>query len=68
MALRHGDGNLSTASGSRTITYCCVAPVLSVSLWDDATGLKNCAEGLKKILPHAEKRGVIICMELLNSR
>jgi hydroxypyruvate isomerase len=35
---------------------------------DDATGLKNCAEGLKKILPQAEKRGVIICMELLNSR
>jgi hydroxypyruvate isomerase len=35
---------------------------------DDATGLKNCAEGLKKILPHAEKRGVIIVMELLNSR
>jgi hydroxypyruvate isomerase len=35
---------------------------------DDATGMKNCAEGLKKILPQAEKRGVIICMELLNSR
>jgi hydroxypyruvate isomerase len=35
---------------------------------DDATGLKNCAEGLKKILPQAEKRGVMICMELLNSR
>jgi hydroxypyruvate isomerase len=35
---------------------------------DDATGLKNCAEGLKKILPLAEKRGVVICMELLNSR
>ena len=35
---------------------------------DDETGLKNCAEGLKKILPLAEKRGVVICMELLNSR
>ena len=35
---------------------------------DDVTGLKNCAEGLKRILPLAEKRGVIICMELLNSR
>jgi hydroxypyruvate isomerase len=35
---------------------------------DDETGLKNCATGLKKILPQAEKRGVIICMELLNSR
>jgi hydroxypyruvate isomerase len=35
---------------------------------DDETGLKNCAEGLKKIMPLAEKRGVVICMELLNSR
>ena len=35
---------------------------------DDETGLKNCATGLKKILPLAEKRGVILCMELLNSR
>ncbi len=35
---------------------------------DDETGLKNCAEGLKKIMALAEKRGVIICMELLNSR
>ena len=35
---------------------------------DDETGLKNCAEGLKKLMPLAEKRGVILCMELLNSR
>ena len=35
---------------------------------DDETGLKNCAEGLKKLLPQAEKRGVILAMELLNSR
>ena len=35
---------------------------------DDETGLKNCAEGLKKLLPLAEKRGVVLCMELLNSR
>ena len=35
---------------------------------DDETGLKNCAEGLKKLMPLAEKRGVVICMELLNSR
>jgi hydroxypyruvate isomerase len=31
-------------------------------------GLKNCAEGLKKILSLAEKRGVIIQMELFNSK
>ena len=35
---------------------------------DDATGLKNAAEGLKKIMPFAEKRGVTIIMELLNSK
>lgn len=35
---------------------------------DDAVGLKNCAEGLKQIMPLAEKHGVIIQMELLNSK
>lgn len=35
---------------------------------DDETGWKNCAEGLKQILGLAEKKGVIIHMELLNSR
>lgn len=35
---------------------------------DDETGLKNCVEGLKQILPVAEKKGVIIQMELLNSK
>ncbi|WP_276501610.1 hydroxypyruvate isomerase family protein [Terrimonas pollutisoli] len=35
---------------------------------DDVTGLKNCVEGLKKILPLAEQHNVIIQMELLNSK
>lgn len=35
---------------------------------DDETGLANCVEGLHKILPLAEKHGVIIHMELLNSK
>ena len=35
---------------------------------DDETGLKNCQAGLEKILPIAEKHGVIIQMELLNSK
>jgi len=35
---------------------------------DDAVGLKNCAEGLKQIMPLAEKHGVVIQMELLNSK
>jgi hydroxypyruvate isomerase len=35
---------------------------------DDETGLKNCVDGLKQIIGLAEKRGVIIQMELLNSK
>jgi hydroxypyruvate isomerase len=35
---------------------------------DDETGLKNCAEGIKKIMSLAEQKGVIIQMELFNSK
>ncbi|MGB5358236.1 MAG: TIM barrel protein [Eudoraea sp.] len=35
---------------------------------DDELGLKNCAMGLKQIIPEAEKHGVVIQMELLNSK
>jgi len=35
---------------------------------DDETGIKNSVEGLKKILGRAEKRGVVIQMELFNSK
>jgi len=35
---------------------------------DDETGWKNCVEGLKKILPIAEKNNIILVMELLNSK
>ena len=35
---------------------------------DDETGLKNSVEGLQKILGKAEKRGVVIQMELFNSK
>ena len=34
----------------------------------DADGLRHCAEGLGRILPLAEKLGVTVCMELLNSK
>jgi hydroxypyruvate isomerase len=34
----------------------------------DEQGLENCAAGLKQIMAAAEKAGVTICMELLNSR
>ena len=35
---------------------------------DRKTGLKNCAEALRKIISVAEKKNVILNMELLNSR
>lgn len=35
---------------------------------DDETGLKNATEGLKQVIGLAEKEGVILQMELLNSR
>jgi hydroxypyruvate isomerase len=35
---------------------------------DDITGLQNCAKALKRVTPVAEKAGVTIVMELLNSR
>jgi hydroxypyruvate isomerase len=35
---------------------------------DDETGLNNCVEGLKQIMSLAEKKAVVIHMELLNSK
>lgn len=35
---------------------------------DDETGMKNCKIALEKILPFAEKNGVTMVMELLNSK
>ncbi|MEN2284357.1 TIM barrel protein [Algoriphagus sp. SE2] len=35
---------------------------------DDETGLKNCQAGLERIMPIAEKHGIMIQMELLNSK
>lgn len=35
---------------------------------DDETGLQNCVEGLQKLLPMAEEKGVVLQMELFNSK
>ena len=35
---------------------------------DDETGMNNCVKGLQQILPLAEKNGITIQMELLNSK
>jgi len=34
----------------------------------DDEGIENCAKGLREIVPAAEKAGITICMELLNSK
>ena len=35
---------------------------------DEATGIKNCATGIRRILPFAIQHGVTLVMELLNSK
>ena len=35
---------------------------------DEETGLKNCVEGLQKVLPLAEKHGVVLQIEVFNSK
>jgi len=34
----------------------------------DEEGLENCVMALRQIAPHAEKKGVTLCLELLNSK
>jgi hydroxypyruvate isomerase len=34
----------------------------------DTEGLENCVIGLKKVMPMAEDKGLLVCMELLNSK
>jgi len=34
----------------------------------DEEGLENCVVGLKKVMPMAEDKGLLVCMELLNSK
>ncbi|MCP5558879.1 MAG: TIM barrel protein [Verrucomicrobiaceae bacterium] len=35
---------------------------------DDQQGIKNCAIGIKRLIPLCEQLGVTLCMELLNSK
>lgn len=55
LVARAGYKNLICFSGSR-------------NGMDDETGLQNCVDGLKQIIGLAEKKGVVIQMELLNSK
>jgi hydroxypyruvate isomerase len=35
---------------------------------DDEDGMKNCADGIRRLMPHCEKLGMTLSMELLNSK
>lgn len=35
---------------------------------DDEAGIEICAEGIKRVISQAEDEGVVLCMELLNSK
>jgi hydroxypyruvate isomerase len=66
----------SIATLTERIDQCAAAGVPSVISFTgmrepeipDDVGAKNCVEGYKKILGHAEKNKVTICLEMLNSR
>ena len=47
----------------RVITFTGMAEGLSLD-----EGARNCVEGWKKVLPYAESKGVMLCLEMLNSR
>lgn len=60
---------------TKRIDECAAAGVPSVITFTgmragipDDVGQKNCVEGLKKIIGHAEKQKVDVCLEMLNSR
>ncbi len=55
LAAKAGVPNLITFSGNRRGM-------------SDEEGLDNCALFLRKVMPHAEDTGTMICMELLNSK
>ena len=63
------------ASMTERIRQCADAGIPNVIVFSgnrdgmsDEQGLENCAIGLKQIVGEAEKRGVTVCMELLNSK
>jgi len=53
----------SEAGFKRVITFTGMAEGIPADV-----GARNCVEGWKKIVPYAEKKGVTLCLEMLNSR
>ena len=63
------------ADGERLIPLAAAAGVTKIVVFSgnrrglsDAEGIANCVEGLKRLMPAAERHGVTLCMEMLNSK
>ena len=63
------------ADGERLIPLAAAAGVTKIVVFSgnraglsDAEGIANCVTGLKRLMPAAERHGVTLCMEMLNSK
>lgn len=63
------------ADGERLIPIASLAGVRKIVVFSgnraglsDGEGIANCIAGLKKLMPTAERHGVVLCMEMLNSK
>jgi hydroxypyruvate isomerase len=63
------------ADGERLIPLAAAAGVTKIVVFSgnrsglsDAEGVANCIAGLKRLMPAAERHGVTLCMEMLNSK
>jgi hydroxypyruvate isomerase len=63
------------AAGDRLIPIAAAAGVTKIVVFSgnraglpDAEGIANCVTGLKRLMPSAERHGVTLCMEMLNSK
>ncbi len=61
--LRERIDQCAEAGFKRVITFTGMRENIS-----DDDGIKNCVDGYKKIIGHAEKQGVTLCLEMLNTR
>ena len=63
------------ADGERLIPLAAAAGVTKIVVFSgnraglsDAEGIGNCVAGLRRLMPAAERHGVTLCMEMLNSK
>lgn len=65
--IRKSIDNTSEAGFPNVITFTGFAKTEAGTISPE-DGIKNCVNGYKKIIGHAEKKGVNLCLEILNSR